>query len=166
MWHLTDVTLACEDSLWLRFQSLLKLLLWNKVVEEVKVLNALGPLCLCQCFFSSSSYSSKKKTQAVSKGCTIHHHFPYGVGLKSRKMVIFYQFWGYQKWRAWFSSAIPFIKMIFLRIGCHQKGRFEWVKENHHRHLDDVLRQKAAAVLDFVKIRRGRTLSNFFVKFS
>ena len=33
-----------------RFQSLLKLLLWNKVVEWVNVLNALGPLCLWQCF--------------------------------------------------------------------------------------------------------------------
>ena len=33
-----------------RFQSLMKLLLWTKVVERVKVLNALGPLCLWQCF--------------------------------------------------------------------------------------------------------------------
>ena len=33
-----------------RFQSLLKLLLWIKGVEWVKVLNALGPLCLLQWF--------------------------------------------------------------------------------------------------------------------
>ena len=33
-----------------RFQSLLKLLLWTEGIEWVKVLNALGPLCLWQCF--------------------------------------------------------------------------------------------------------------------
>ena len=34
----------------LRFQCLLKLPLWIKGVEWVKALNALGPLCLWQCF--------------------------------------------------------------------------------------------------------------------
>ena len=40
-----------QAELWPRFQSFLKLLLWTKVVEWVKVLNALGPMCLLQCFF-------------------------------------------------------------------------------------------------------------------
>ena len=31
-----------------------KFLLWNKVVERVKVFNALGPLCLWQCFICQS----------------------------------------------------------------------------------------------------------------
>ena len=34
---------------WPRYQSLLKLLLWTKVVEWVRVLNAMGPFCLWQC---------------------------------------------------------------------------------------------------------------------
>ena len=38
-----------QAEVWPRFQSLLKLLLWNKGVEWVKVLNALDPLCLWQC---------------------------------------------------------------------------------------------------------------------
>ena len=38
-----------QAEVWPRFQSLLRLLFWNKVVEWVKVLNALGRLCLWQC---------------------------------------------------------------------------------------------------------------------
>ena len=37
------------SKVWSRSQSLLKLLLWIKGVEWVKVLDALGPLCLWQC---------------------------------------------------------------------------------------------------------------------
>ena len=39
-----------QAEVWPRFPTLLKLLLWTKVVEWLKVLNALGPLCLWQCF--------------------------------------------------------------------------------------------------------------------
>ena len=39
-----------QTEVWPRFESYLKLLLWNKVDEWVKVLNALGPLCLWKCF--------------------------------------------------------------------------------------------------------------------
>ena len=39
-----------QAEVWPIFQSLLKLLLWNKVVEWVHVLNALGQSCLWQCF--------------------------------------------------------------------------------------------------------------------
>ena len=38
-----------EAEVWPIFQIFLKLLLWTKVVEWVKVFNALGPLCLRQC---------------------------------------------------------------------------------------------------------------------
>ena len=54
MSKLFDVFLAlCKTKTswdWPKFQSLWKLLLWTKGVEWVKVLNALGPLCLCQWF--------------------------------------------------------------------------------------------------------------------
>ena len=39
-----------QAEVWPRFQSFLKLLLWFKGVERVKVLYALGPLCLWRCF--------------------------------------------------------------------------------------------------------------------
>ena len=38
-----------QAEVWPRFQNLLRLLIWNKIVEWVKVLNALGRLCLWQC---------------------------------------------------------------------------------------------------------------------
>ena len=38
-----------QAEVWSQFQCLLKLLLWTKGVEWVKVLNALDPLCLWQC---------------------------------------------------------------------------------------------------------------------
>ena len=41
---------------WPRFQRLLKLLLWNKGVEWVKVGNALSPLCLWQCLTLSCAH--------------------------------------------------------------------------------------------------------------
>ena len=43
---------ANKAEVWPTFQSLLKLLLWTKGVEWVKILNVLGPLCLWQCFFT------------------------------------------------------------------------------------------------------------------
>ena len=43
-----------QAEVWPRFQSLSKLLLWYKVFEWVKVLNALGLLCLWQCFVVES----------------------------------------------------------------------------------------------------------------
>ena len=42
-----------QAEVWPRFQSLLKLLLWTKGIEWVKVFNALGPLCLKQCLYFS-----------------------------------------------------------------------------------------------------------------
>ena len=45
-----EVSSRYKTEVWPRFQSYLKLLLWNKVDEWVKVLNALGPLCLWKCF--------------------------------------------------------------------------------------------------------------------
>ena len=44
-----------QGDAWPRFQSLLKLLLWKKVTEWVKVLNVLGTLCLWQCFCMSAA---------------------------------------------------------------------------------------------------------------
>ena len=41
-----------KAEVWPTFQSLLKLLLWTKGVEWVKILYVLGPLCLWQCFFT------------------------------------------------------------------------------------------------------------------
>ena len=43
-----------QAEVWPRFENLLKLLLWNKVIEWVKVLNALGPLRLWQCLYKLS----------------------------------------------------------------------------------------------------------------
>ena len=63
-----------QAEVWPRFQSLLKLLLWTKGVEWVKVLDALSPLCLWQCFlllqsqfsiFWSGSHSSMVAAAAV-----------------------------------------------------------------------------------------------------
>ena len=39
-----------QAEVWPRFPTLLKLLLWTKVVEWLKLRNALCPLCLWQCF--------------------------------------------------------------------------------------------------------------------
>ena len=60
--------------IFLRFQSLLKLLLWSKGVEWVKVLNALGPLCLWQCFFWCCSCFNLNLILSVrsdEEGCTL-----------------------------------------------------------------------------------------------
>ena len=42
--------------LWPTFQSLLKLLLWTKGVDWVKAFNALGLLCLWQCFYTVKEF--------------------------------------------------------------------------------------------------------------
>ena len=52
-----------QAEVWPRFQSLLKLLALTKGVEWVKVLNALGPLCLWQCFCDGFLFI--KSTQCV-----------------------------------------------------------------------------------------------------
>ena len=49
--HLSTFAKQNQAEVWPRFQSFLKLLLWTKGVEWIEVLNALGPLCLWQCFY-------------------------------------------------------------------------------------------------------------------
>ena len=44
---------VCSTEVWPRFQSLLNRVLWTKDVERIKVLIALGPLCLRQCFVNT-----------------------------------------------------------------------------------------------------------------
>ena len=56
-----------QAEVWPRFQSLLKLLLWTKAVEWVKVLNASGRSCLWQCLMDhslskSAGYENPAKT--------------------------------------------------------------------------------------------------------
>ena len=46
--------IAKHNQDWQRFQCLLKRLLWTKGVEWVKVIDALGPLCLCFLIRSSA----------------------------------------------------------------------------------------------------------------
>ena len=49
-----------------KIQSLLKLLHWTKGVEWVKVRNALGPLCLWQCFFKNLQVSRPNQHESSS----------------------------------------------------------------------------------------------------
>ena len=58
-----------QAEVWPRFQSLLKLLLWTKGVEWVKVLNALGPLCLWKCFSLSSKRHQGNEQQCANGTC-------------------------------------------------------------------------------------------------
>ena len=49
--HFLKLLRQTNHDVWPRFQSLLKLLLWTKDVEWVKVHNVLGPLCPWQCLY-------------------------------------------------------------------------------------------------------------------
>ena len=54
-----------QAEVWPRFQILLKLLFWIRGVQWVKVLNALGPLCLLQCFYyvSANTFITQASTR-------------------------------------------------------------------------------------------------------